>query len=38
MGLIVLTGTGIRDPREWAPSAADALRLIREHMSRVDRP
>jgi hypothetical protein len=32
MGLIVLTGTGIRDTREWAPSATEALRLVREHM------
>jgi hypothetical protein len=37
MALIVLTGTGIRDTREWPPSAADALRLIREHM-KVRRP
>jgi hypothetical protein len=31
-GFIVLTGTGIGESREWAPSATDALRLIREHM------
>jgi hypothetical protein len=30
--LIVLTGTGIRDTREWAPSTTAALRLVREHM------
>jgi hypothetical protein len=33
MGLIVLTGTGIRDVREWAPSASEALRLVRHHMN-----
>jgi hypothetical protein len=32
MGLIVLTGRGIRDTREWAPSATMALRLVRDHM------
>jgi len=32
MGLIVLTGTGIREAREWAPSASEALRLVRDHM------
>jgi hypothetical protein len=32
MGPIVLTGTGIREAREWAPSASEALRLIRDHM------
>lgn len=31
-GFIVLTGTGIKDAREWAPSASAALRLIREHV------
>jgi len=36
-GFIVLTGTGIKDTREWVPSATDALRLIREHM-KVRRP
>jgi hypothetical protein len=32
MALIVLTGTGIRDLRELAPSANEALRLVRAHM------
>jgi hypothetical protein len=32
MGLIVLTGTGIRDTRELAPSATMALRRVRDHM------
>ncbi len=36
-GFIVLSGTGIKETREWAPCAADALRLIREHM-RLRRP
>ena len=36
-GFIVLTGTGIKDTREWAPSASAALRLIREHM-KLSRP
>jgi hypothetical protein len=31
-GFIVITGTGTKDTREWAPSATEALRLIREHM------
>ena len=31
-GFIVLTGTGIKDAREWTPSASAALRLIREHV------
>jgi hypothetical protein len=30
--LIVLTGTGIRDAREWAPTATQALCLVRDHM------
>jgi hypothetical protein len=30
--LIVLTGTGLRDTRDWAPSATEALCLVREHM------
>jgi hypothetical protein len=30
--LIVLSGTGIRNIREWAPSAIEALRLVRLHM------
>jgi hypothetical protein len=29
---VVLSGTGIRDTREWVPSATDALRLVRSHM------
>jgi hypothetical protein len=32
MGLIVLTGTGIRDTRELTPSATMALRLLCNHM------
>jgi hypothetical protein len=32
MGFIVLTGTGIKDTREWAPSATTALQLVRNHM------
>jgi hypothetical protein len=28
----VISGTGIRDHREWAPSATEALRLVLEHM------
>ena len=31
-GFIVLTGTGIRDTREWVPTASKALRLVRTHM------
>jgi len=31
-GFIVLTGTGIKDTREWVPSATEALRLVRTHM------
>jgi hypothetical protein len=31
-GFIVLTGTGIKDTREWAPSATTALQLVRAHM------
>jgi hypothetical protein len=30
--LIVLSGTGIRNFREWAPPATEALRLVRDHM------
>jgi hypothetical protein len=37
MGLIVLTGTGIRDAREWAPSASEAIRLVR-HQMKLRRP
>jgi hypothetical protein len=29
---VVLSGTGIRDTREWVPSATEALRLVRPHM------
>jgi hypothetical protein len=29
---VVLSGTGIRDVREWVPSATEALRLVRAHM------
>jgi hypothetical protein len=29
---VVLSGTGIRDLREWVPSATEALRLVRTHM------
>jgi hypothetical protein len=31
-GFIVLTGTGIKDTREWVPSATAALQLVRAHM------
>jgi hypothetical protein len=30
--LLVLTGTGIRNTREVAPSATQALHLVRNHM------
>jgi hypothetical protein len=30
--LYVLTGTGIKDTREWAPSANEALRMARTLM------
>jgi hypothetical protein len=29
---VALSGTGIRDIREWVPSATEALRLVRTHM------
>jgi hypothetical protein len=29
---LVLSGTGIRNIREWAPSAAEALRVVRDLM------
>jgi hypothetical protein len=29
---VVLSGTGIRDTREWVPSATEALRLVLRHM------
>jgi hypothetical protein len=28
-GFLVLSGTGIRETREWVPSATEALRLVR---------
>jgi hypothetical protein len=31
-GFIVLSGTGIKDTREWVPSATAALQLVRTHM------
>ena len=31
-GFIVITGAGTKDTREWAPSATEALRFIREYM------
>jgi len=31
-GFVVLSGTGIRDSHEWAPSASEALRLIHQHI------
>jgi hypothetical protein len=31
-GFVVLTGTGIKDMREWVPSATTALQLVRNHM------
>jgi hypothetical protein len=31
-GFTIVSGTGIRDHREWAPSAREALRLVRDHM------
>ena len=31
-GFIILTGTGIRDTREWVQSATEALRLVKTHM------
>jgi hypothetical protein len=29
---VVLTGTGIRDTRDWTPSATEALHLVRGYM------
>jgi hypothetical protein len=29
---VVLSGTGIRDTREWVPSATKALRIVLRHM------
>jgi hypothetical protein len=34
---VVLTGTGIKDTREWIPSATTALQLVRNYM-RLRRP
>ena len=34
---VVSSGAGIRDTREWVPSATEALRLVRAHM-RLRRP
>jgi len=31
-GFVVLSGTGLRDSHEWAPSANEALRLIHQHL------
>jgi hypothetical protein len=31
MPLLILTGTGVRDTREGAPSATEALQLLRLH-------
>jgi hypothetical protein len=31
-GFIVLSGTGIKDTREWVPSATMALQLVLTHM------
>jgi hypothetical protein len=28
----VISGTNIGEKREWAPTATEALRLVREHM------
>jgi hypothetical protein len=32
--LYVLSGTGIKNTREWAPSASEALRMVRTLMKR----
>jgi hypothetical protein len=32
-GFVVLSGTGIKDTREWVPTANDALRLVRTYMT-----
>ena len=32
--LYVLSGTGIKETREWAPSANEALRMVRTLMKR----
>ena len=31
-GFFVLSGTNVKTVQEWAPSATEALRLIRAHM------
>jgi hypothetical protein len=31
-GFVVLSGTGIKDTREWVPSATAALELVRTQM------
>lgn len=31
-GFIVLSGTSIKEIREWVPSATTALQLVRTHM------
>jgi len=31
-GFVVLSGTGIRDTREWVPTATAAFQLVRTHM------
>jgi hypothetical protein len=31
-GLFVLTGAGVKDTREWVPSATTALQLVRSYM------
>ena len=36
-GFIIITGSGIKDTREWAPSATEAFRLTREH-TKLRRP
>jgi hypothetical protein len=33
-GFLVLSGTNIKMFREWAPSATEALRLVRAHMKQ----
>jgi hypothetical protein len=31
-GFVVLSGTGIKDTREWVPTATAALQLVRTYM------
>jgi hypothetical protein len=33
----IISGTNIGEKRQWAPSATEALRLVREHM-KIRRP